>query len=299
MKDTSSDAMLRTARRERLVGIALMCGALACFSCLDTTAKYLGRELPTLQVVWARYAASVLAVLVFVNPVTRPNVLRTRRPWLQAGRSVLLLVSTVLNFVALRYLQLAETVSISFATPLIVAALAGPLLGEWIGRRRLAAILVGFCGVLVVMRPGLGSMHPAAILSVGGAICYAVYAISTRVLAAHDSTETTLVYSGLAGVLALTPMLGFIWQAPASWLDWVLLVSLGLYGAVGHWLLILAHRRAPAAVLSPFIYTQLLWMTLLGFLVFGDVPDHWTLAGGLIVVGSGLYLVSRERVRSA
>jgi drug/metabolite transporter (DMT)-like permease len=299
MKETSSDATQRAARRERLVGIGLMCGALVCFSCLDTTAKYLGRELPTLQVVWARYAASVLAVLVFVNPVTRPNVLRTRKPWLQAGRSLLLLVSTVLNFVALRYLQLAETVSISFATPLIVAALAGPLLGEWVGRRRLAAILVGFCGVLVVTRPGLGGMHPAALLSVGGAICYAIYAISTRVLAAHDSTETTLVYSGLAGVIALTPVMGFIWQTPPSWTDGALLFSLGLYGAVGHWLLILAHRYAPAAVLSPFIYTQLLWMTLLGYLVFGDVPDHWTVAGGLIVVGSGLYLVSRERMRSA
>lgn len=290
--------MQRAARRERLIGIAMMCGALVCFSGLDSTAKWLTHELPTLEIVWMRYAASVVTVFLFVNPITRPDAMRSHRPGLQLARSTLVLVSTILNFVALHYLQLAQTVSISFSTPLIVAALAGPLLGEWVGPRRMAAVLVGFLGVLVVMRPGLGGLHPAMLLSLGASFCYAFYNITTRVLAAHDSSETTLVYSGLVGMAALTPVMPFVWEWPDSTLTWLLLFSLGVYGALGHWLLIMAHRRAPAAVLSPFIYTQLIWMVLLGFLMFGDVPDHWTVVGSLIVVGSGLYLVMRERAKA-
>jgi drug/metabolite transporter (DMT)-like permease len=183
-------------RRDRLVGIGLMCGAVVCFSGIDVCAKWLNRSLDPLMTTWARYMASVLVVSVLINPWTVPGLLRTRRPWLQARRSVLVLVSTILNFIALQYLQLIETVSIMFATPFIVALLAGPMLGEWVGRRRLAAIGVGFAGVLIITRPGLGGMHPAALLCVIAAVCYALYGISTRVLAAHDSSATTMFYSG-------------------------------------------------------------------------------------------------------
>jgi drug/metabolite transporter (DMT)-like permease len=297
MRDTPTQAAARAVRKERLLGILLMCGAVACFSGLDASAKWLSRSLPVLEVVWARYAASVLVVVLFVNPWTRPGAMRTKKPWLQAVRSLLLLLSTVLNFIALLYLQLAETISITFATPLIVAALAGPMLGEWVGPRRMAAILIGFSGVLVVTRPGIGGMHPAALLSVAGSFCYALYAIWTRRLAAYDSTETTLFYSGLAGVVVLTPLLPLFWQTPPSAFHWLLLASLGVYAAFGHFLLIMAYRLAPASVLSPFMYTQLIWMVLLGLWVFGDVPDGWTLVGAGIVVASGLYLLYRERVR--
>src|SRR5215218_9018055 len=156
-------ALLRTERRRRLVGIGLMCVALICFSLLDATAKWLNREMDPLLTVWWRYASSVALVSLFINPWTHPGVLRTRRPWLQVGRSLLLFVSTALNFFALQYLQLAETMSIMFATPLLVALLAGPILGERVGPRRLAAIGVGFVGVDVITRPGLGAMHPAAL----------------------------------------------------------------------------------------------------------------------------------------
>jgi drug/metabolite transporter (DMT)-like permease len=217
---------------------------------------------------------------------------------LQAGRSLLLLASTALNFIALQYLQLTETVSIMFATPLLVALLAGPLLGEWAGPRRLAAIGVGFLGVLVVTRPGFG-LHPAAFLSLTGAVCYALYSIATRVLAGSDSSATTMFYSGLAGVLLVAPVVPWVWSVPASGLVWLMMIVLGAMGAFGHWLLILAHARAPAPVLAPFIYTQIIWMIALGFLVFGDLPDGWTLAGSAIVIASGLYLLYRERVRAA
>jgi drug/metabolite transporter (DMT)-like permease len=279
----------------RLAGIALMCGALICFACLDASAKWAGRSVDPLVTTWARYAFSVVLVSIVLNPITTPGLTRTRRPLLQIGRSLLLLISTALNFLALQHLQLTQTVSIQFAAPLIIALMAGPLLGERMGPRRLAAVVVGFLGVLVVTRPGFGGVHPAALYSVAGAVCYALYNISTRFLAAHDSSATTLFYSGLAGVVVMTPVLPFVWTAPPAPLVWVLLAATGLFGAVGHWLLILAHARAPAGVLAPFIYTQLLWMLGAGYLVFGDVPDRWTLAGASIVIASGLYLLYRER----
>jgi drug/metabolite transporter (DMT)-like permease len=285
-------------RRRRLVGIALMCGAVLSFSFLDASAKWLNRTLDPMLTVWVRYIGSVVFVSLFVNPWTTPGVTRTRRPWLQAGRSLLLLASTALNFIALQYLQLTETVSIIFATPLLVALLAGPLLGEWAGPRRLAAIGVGFIGILIVTRPGFG-LHPAALLSLTGAVCYALYSVATRVLAGYDSSATTMFYSGLAGVLLVTPIVPWVWAVPDSGLVWMMMIVVGACGAFGHWLLILAHARAPAPVLSPFIYTQIAWMIVLGFLLFGDLPDRWTLAGSAIVIASGLYLLYRERVRAA
>jgi drug/metabolite transporter (DMT)-like permease len=285
-------------RRRRLVGIALMCVAILSFSFLDASAKWLNQTLDPLLTVWVRYVGSIVFVSLFVNPWTTPGVARTRRPWLQAGRSLLLLGSTALNFIALQYLQLTETVSIMFAAPLLVALLAGPLLGEWAGPRRLAAIAVGFAGVLIITRPGFGGMHPAAFLSLAGALCYALYSIATRRLAGSDSSATTMFYSGLAGLALMTPIVPWVWSVPESGLVWILMIVVGACGAFGHWLLILAHARAPAPVLSPFIYTQIVWMIVLGFFLFGDLPDGWTLAGSAIVIASGLYLLYRERVRA-
>jgi drug/metabolite transporter (DMT)-like permease len=281
----------------RLAGILLMCAAVACFACLDASAKWLNRSVDPLLTTWARYVSSVVLISLLVNPVTVPGLMRTTRPGLQALRSLLLLLSTLLNFFALSYLQLTQALSIQFAAPLLIALLAGPLLGEWPGPRRLAAVAVGFSGVLVVARPGFGGLHPAAFLSVLGSVAYALYAITTRMLAAHDRSYTTLFYSGAAGVMLLAPVIPFVWSTPQSALVWIMLVAVGAIGSLGHWFLILAHARAPAPVLSPFIYTEIIWMTALGYVVFGDVPDGWTMAGAAIVVASGLYLLSRERSR--
>lgn len=284
--------------RTRLAAIGLICAAVIFFSLLDCSAKWLAGRVEPLQVVFARYAVSMIFVLALVNPLTRPGVLRTRKPGLQAFRSLMLLGATVLNFFALKYLQLAETVSIAFAAPLLVALASGPMLGEWPGPRRLAAIGVGFAGVLVITRPGVSGMHPAALLCVLGSVCYALYALTTRMLAAHDSSETTMVYSGVAGTVLIAPVVPFVWTTPASWGEWALLIATGAFGGVGHWLVILAHRLAPAMVLAPFTYSQIIWMLLLGWFVFGQLPDIWTFAGGAIVISSGLYLLYRERVRA-
>jgi drug/metabolite transporter (DMT)-like permease len=284
-------------RRQRLTGIALMCAAVATFSCLDATGKYLLRYMDPLQIVWARYFGAFVLAFIFLNPVTRPKMMRTTRPFLQVGRSTLLLGSTALSVFALRYLQLDEALAILFSTPLLVALLCVPLLGEWVGWRRWTAISVGFLGVLIVARPGFGGLHPAALLTFAGAVCYALYAISTRVLARTDSSETTLFYSNLVGAVAMLPIVPFVWSAPQSALVVALMVLIGALGSGGHYLLIRGHRLAPASALAPFIYTQMIWTTALGFLVFGDVPHYWTIVGGSIVIVSGLYLLHRETVR--
>jgi drug/metabolite transporter (DMT)-like permease len=282
-------------RVSRLTGIALMCGAVACFAMLDTTAKYLNLYMSTLQVVWARYTGAFLFPFIVSNPWTRPGLTRTTRPVLQLVRSVLLLASTLFNFMALRYLQLDEAIALVFSTPFFVAALSGPMLGEWVRWRRWTAIAVGFVGVLVVTRPGAASFQPAALLSLSAALCYALYSIITRSLARTDSNETTLFYSNIVGALALLPVVPFVWTTPSDPLIIALMVATGVIGSFGHYLLIAAHRLAPAAVLSPFIYTEIVLVIALGFLVFGDLPNRYTLTGAAIVVASGLYILHRER----
>jgi drug/metabolite transporter (DMT)-like permease len=282
-------------RRQRLAGIGLMGGAVACFACLDAMAKYLGGHSDPLQVVAMRYISAFVLALIFSNPYSRPRLLVTNRPGLQVVRGLMMLLTTIFNFFAFRYLQLDEALAIMFSTPFLVAILAGPILGEWVGWRRWLAIIVGFFGVLVVIRPGLGGIQWAALLSVASAIFYAGYAITTRMVMRYESSETTLFYANLVGVLVMLPILPLVWVAPPNAFDLMLLLGLGAFGSAGHFLLILAHHRAPASVLSPFMYTQLLWAVTFGYLVFGNVPSHWTLAGAAIVVASGLYLLYREQ----
>ncbi|MCC7016645.1 MAG: DMT family transporter [Rhodospirillales bacterium] len=289
-------AQFQAARRNRLIGISLMCGAVFCFACLDVTAKYLSAHMNIVEIVWARYTGAFALALLVSNPFRRPALMKTKRPVVQISRSILLLISTALNFISFQYLQLDQALAIMFSTPFIVAAVSGPVLGEWIGYRRWIAIAVGFLGVLIVTRPGLGAIHPAALASVASAFVYGAYLIATRLLARSDSDETTLFYSNVVGAIALIPVVPFIWVAPSSTLILVLMVLLGLAGGFGHYLLILAHRKVPASVLSPFMYTQLVWAVAFGYMVFADVPDRWTLAGSGVVVLSGLYLLHRERV---
>ncbi|MEC9369405.1 MAG: DMT family transporter [Pseudomonadota bacterium] len=293
-------ASSRQTAQSHTAAIGLMCAAVSLFAFLDATAKYLVsvKGLPVIEVVWLRFVVNALLTFAIVSPMALPRLIRTARPGHQALRSLFMLGATVFNFAAVKYLQLDQTVTIFFLTPLLVAALAGPLLGEWVGWRRLLAILSGFLGVLLVTRPGFGGIHWAVTFSFCATLSYALYNISTRYLAGHDPTEVTLFYSPAAGLILTMPfaLLGWVW--PADLLSWVLLASLGILGGAGHWLLILAHRTAPAPVLSPFVYVGLVWMTLLGYLMFGDVPSPWTLAGGAIVILSGLYLLYRERSKA-
>jgi drug/metabolite transporter (DMT)-like permease len=283
-------------RRLRLTGIALMCGAVALFSALDAIAKYLGGHLDTIQVVAVRFVSAFLIAFVFSNPIVRPGLMRSTRPGLQVVRGLMLVCTTICNFMAFRYLQLDEALAILFATPFLVAVLAGPLLGEWVGWRRWTAIAVGFLGVLIIIRPGIsGGMQWAALFSVAAAVFYAFYGITTRMVSHGDASETTLFYGNLVAVAVMAPLLPFVWSGPVSWLDLALMAAMGAIGSASHYLLIAAHRRAPASVLSPFIYTQIVWAVALGYLVFANVPTRWTLIGSAVVIASGLYLIHRER----
>ena len=288
-------AIHASQRRQRFTGIALMCGAVALFACLDTTAKYLNTQMDTMQITWARYTFALLLTLLVSNPFTHSGLLRTRSPKLQIIRSVLLFFATAGNFLALRWMQLDEVLSIIFTFPFIVAIASGPMLGEWIGWRRWCAIGFGFAGVLLITRPGLGGVHPAALFSLGATISYGLYAIITRLVSKLDSNQTSLFYSNLIGALVMLPVIPFVWQTPSSWLIALMLVMIGVLGSLGHYFLIAGHRLVPASVLSPFVYTQLIWVVILGYLVFDHVPNTWTMAGAAMVISSGLYLLYRER----
>jgi drug/metabolite transporter (DMT)-like permease len=278
-------------------GIALIVLACLCFSVLDAIAKYLSASLPTLQIVWMRFVSHVLLAFVLFQVWKTPSLLKTRRPFLQGIRAFCLLGTTIFNFLAVRYLQLAETMSIMFAAPFVITALAGPMLGEWAGLRRWIAIIVGFAGVLVVTQPGMGGMHWAAIYSVAAMTFYATYAILTRQLTTTDSSAGMLIISGIVAAIAMAPAGLSVWVMPQDVWTWVLLFATGAFGGGGHFLFIMAHRMVPAPVLAPFIYTQIVWMIALGYLIFADVPTVTTLVGAAIVVGSGLYILYRERVR--
>lgn len=284
--------------KNRFIGIGLISVTFLCFSLLDGGAKWLVRTLPVVEVVWLRFLMQVLLGGALLVPRHGMELLRTRRPRLQLLRAALLAAMTAMNFWALQYLQLAETASIMFLTPILIALLAAPLLGEKLDRARWMAIVVGFAGVLVVVRPGTQGFHPALLIALGNALLYALFNLMTRRLAAYDSPVATQFLSALGATLALTPFALAAWQTPATALEWGVACLMGLFGGLGHYGLALAYRYAPASVLAPFLYQQIVWMVLLGYLVFGDVPDAAVAVGAAIVIASGLYLLWRERKRA-
>ncbi len=191
------------ARRDRALAIGLMLLALVCFAALDSSAKWLSGQLPSIEIVWARYLGAAFVAAAATRVYRRPRLLRSRRPALQSLRTLLLLGSTVANFLALRNLQLAQTSTIAFLAPIFVALLSGPLLGEWPGRARTAAIAFGFLGVVVATRPGFGAFQTLVLVAVAGALCNAGYALATRGVARYNSGQTTLLWTQAAGVVAL------------------------------------------------------------------------------------------------
>ena len=277
-----------------LSGILLMVAAVTTFAMLDATAKYTVKSLSTAMVVCFRYGIASAYVTILVWRMGGARLLVTRHRKLHAMRGLLLLGSTVFNFLALNYIQLAQTSAITFSNPLIVCVLSPWLLGERVGLRRWLAVIFGFIGVLIIVRPGTAGFHWAMTASLLSALCGALYQIATRHVGLHDQALTSLFYVTLTGALAAVPLGLADWQTPEAW-QWGLLGLAASFGTVGHFMLTEAHRRAPASVLAPFVYTQIIPMIIIGFLAFGDVPDSWTLAGGLVVIASGLYVLYRER----
>lgn len=281
--------------RNRLIGIALVSAAVLCFSILDSCAKWLVQSLPLMQIVFLRFLGHTVFTAAVMVPRSRLNLVRTRRPWLQLLRAMMLPCMTAMNVWALQFLQLAETGAIMFLAPIIVAMLGVRLLGERLDTGRWIAIVVGFAGVLVILQPGSRGFHPAMLVAVLQTVMYAFFILLTRHLAAVDRPESTNFLSALGSTIVIAPFALLVWQAPTSAFEWSVVALTGIAGGLGHYMLAVAHRFAPASTLSPFLYQQILYMSLLGYLVFGDVPRSAVVVGAIIVVASGLYLLLKER----
>ncbi|MBL8700382.1 MAG: DMT family transporter [Alphaproteobacteria bacterium] len=277
-----------------LRGLAfVLCSAL-CFGLLDASGKWLSRDHHVLQVVWARYFFAVLVLVPWMGRTGVAAAFRSARPGLQIVRAGILAATSIMFFFAIRFIQLAEAQAISFVAPLVVTALAALVLREHVGPRRWAAVFVGFVGVLVIIRPGAGVMHWAAGIVLLQAVLGAGYHLLTRFLAAHDPARVTFMFTGMVGAVLFSVLAPFVWSAPTP-LHWAMMVTMGVFGTVGHWCLIQAYRYAEASSLAPFLYASLPWVTLLGWIVFGDLPDRWTVVGAAIVIASGIYVFYRER----
>lgn len=286
-------------REERTaLGLATMAGAVAFFTCIDTSAKWLILGgLPAIQVVFARYAGHFILSLALFLPAEGGGAFRSARPWLQALRSFALLGSTALNFTALNYLPITVTTTIMFAGPVMVTLLSIPVLGERVGIRRMTAICVGFLGVIVVVQPWGAQFHWAMLLSVGALLCASLYFVLTRMIAGAESTATSQLWSSGLASAALIPFAWSVWTWPDTWLGYVILGAIGVFGGIGHIFATVAHRYADASVLAPVVYVQLFFASFAGIVVFATYPTAWTLAGALIIIGSGVYIWHNERRR--
>ena len=280
--------------RNPLHAIGFMIFMTVCFSSLDASAKYISSELPLFMVLWGRYVFHFLFVTLFFLRGAPRDIIYTQRIKLQIFRSILIFGAGVTFWRALMFLPLADCVVIAFVSPLLVTALSVPLLGERVGIHRWGVVIFGLFGVMFVIRPGMRIVHWASILPLIAALFYANFQITTRILGRIDDALTSLFYTSVSGLILSSIAVLFVWVSP-SLEQWLILVWLGFLGVAGHYFMIKAFELAPVSLLAPFDYTALIWATLLGFVLFGDLPDAWTIMGAIIIISSGLYLIKRER----
>jgi len=285
---------LNNTARNRQIGIALMVITTLMFAALDASAKWLVQTLPVLQVVWLRFLVHTILTTAMFIPSMGAGLLVVSRPRMQLGRGLMLAVMTGVNFWALQYLQLAETGAVQFSVPILIALFSAWWLKERLDARRWIAICIGFLGVLVIIRPGGNGFHPAIFLSLLNAVLYAGFNLMTRRLASSDNPVVTQLASAAVATCVLAPFALWQWQTPQGWQTWLIIGATGLCGGLGHIAAAQAHRYASAAVLGPFLYQQIIYMTFWGWLIFGQVPDQAVALGACIVVMSGLYLLWRE-----
>ena len=285
------------ARADRpFKGIALILLSTIFLGTSDATSKYLSATLPSIEIAWIRFLVFAMIMVPAMVPGSPLYAMRTGRLTLQLLRGASLLGSSLFFITGLRYLPIAEASATGFVAPLFVTALSIIFLSEKVGLRRWIATATGLFGVLIIIRPGTSAFHVAAFLPIISALAWASTLIMTRMMSGKEHAITTMTYSSIAGVVILSALVPFVWVAP-SWHDVMLGILIGVASTVGQWIVVLAFRYADASVLAPFSYTQLVWVSFLGFLVFGEVPDAWTVVGAVFIVGSGLYTAHRERVR--
>jgi drug/metabolite transporter (DMT)-like permease len=264
---------------------------------MNAAVKLLAADYPAAQITWARFTGHLIVMLVVFLPRYRWALIRTRRPTVQIGRSIAMLLSNLFYVMAIGRVPLATASAIGFTAPLIVTALSVPLLHESVGWRRWTAVLVGFVGTLMVVRPGTGLHDPAVLLILLSSLAYALYQIGTRWIAPSDNAATGNIFAALFGSLGMTLAMPFVFIPPHTVFDGLLFCSLGLLGGFGHYLVILAFQRGPAAVIAPLGYVELIGTTILGYLIFSNFPDLWTWIGAGVIIASGIYIAFRERKR--
>jgi drug/metabolite transporter (DMT)-like permease len=277
-------------------GIALILASTVFLGASDVTAKYLSATLPSIEIAWIRFLVFGLIMVPAMLPGSPRFALRTGRLRLQIMRGTALVSSSLLFISGLGFLPIAEASATGFIAPLFVTALSIVWLRESVGLRRWLATAVGLVGVLIILRPGTGAFHPAALFPIVSALAWACTLIMTRMMSGHERAVTTMAYSSITGVCILTALMPLVWVAPSRH-DILFGIFIGIASTAGQWIVVLAFRYADASVLAPFSYTQLLWVSILGFLVFGEIPDLWTVTGAAFIVASGLYTAHRERVR--
>jgi drug/metabolite transporter (DMT)-like permease len=277
-------------------GIAMILASTVFLGASDVTAKYLSATLPSIEIAWLRFLVFAMIMVPAMLPGSRVYALQSDRKGLQLMRGVTLLASSLFFISGLRFLPMAEASATGFVSPLFVTALSIFFLSEKVGRRRWIATAVGLIGVLIILRPGSSAFHPAAFIPIVSALAWACTLIMTRMMSGRERATTTMAYSSITGVCIVSAMVPFVWITP-SWHDILFGIFIGVASTAGQWIVVLAFRYADASVLAPFQYTQLLWVSILGFMIFGEVPDIWTVTGAAFIVASGLYTAHRERVR--
>lgn len=290
-----SPASSAAERARHAQGILLMILAVSCIAILDTTAKLLSHDYPVLQVVWARYMFHVLFMVLLLGPRLGLAMVRTRRPGLQLLRGLVLTAATFVFFQALSLMPIAEASAIAFLSPVLITVLAIPLLGERASGATWIALALGFLGTLLIIRPGSAIFSWDALWPLATALCFAGYQIITRMLAGIDRPVSTLFLSALIGAVILSLVAPFHWVSPVSAIDILLFASLGISGSVSHYFIIKAFERAPAPLLAPYVYAQLVISTVLGYFVFDAFPDALSLTGMGVIVLAGIWLITRGR----
>jgi len=287
------DTATPSPQNDTRAGIFWMVMTMAMFVSMDTCAKYLVAHYPTLQAVWGRYFFQVVILCIALAPRI-PTLLKTQSLTFQLIRSLFLLGATLCFFTGLGTIQVAEASAIMFTSPLMLTAAAPFVLKEKVGIRRWMSVLVGFIGALIIIRPGQGALAEGAFWVLGAAACYACYQLSTRALSGQDSVLTTLFYSALLGavIMSFVVPFHFVMFTPTGW---GIMALAGLFGTLGHFCMIKAFSHAEASKVAPYSYTNLIWASIIGFVLFGTLPDIWTYVGAGIIIASGLYIIHRER----
>ncbi len=294
MKPPSASAPAFATQRI-LAGILFMCGAGLLFPIMSGFAKFLGADYNTLQISWARAFGHIVYMLVVFVPKFGLGMLRTRRPGTQLVRSLMLFTSNAASFIAIVYIPLGKAAAITMMAPLLVIPLAWLVLGERAARMHIVALMVGFIGVLILIQPGSAVFQWAALLSLLSAACYAIYQVLTRLISNIDTPETSAFYSSIVGGLGMLLVLPFVWKTPHSARDIFYFCSLGVLGGTGHYFVARALTYAPANIVAPFQYMQLIGSVAIGYLFFGDFPDLFGWTGAAIIVGAGLYIGWSQR----